>query len=551
MIKFLQILIFIAMCSSGLQAGAQHENQLEKLVLFADRDYCVSGDTVWFKVWLPERLKVKGNVVRVQLDGAANNLISGVACKNQNGWSEGFIPVPDSLSTGQYFLSAFLNSQRNLLDFETESISLIVYNRFEEQIEKLDGIQSEKTEKTANFNNEIQIETNKTDYQQRENVSIKININPELKIQNAVVNVALLDPLAAEIGGRFKFKVKSSSSVIPDFIENDGVVISGKVVNSLGVVQPHAVVILSITGDPPYFDYYFTGEMGDFHFFLKDATGMARIVLQVISESEEEFFIRHEENYLMRENGMIFQSKVLTREQSTCIADAIGGNFIHKLFYPGLGSAPGLFKMPARFAMPFYGTPSRRVVPDEFIDLPDFKEISRELLHGFQYRTKKDVVTFRMINQTQNAYFTDEPLRLINGIPVFKNSLFAGLKSTDIEYIDIVQKERIFGDLRFEGIISVVLRDKTNLWMAQQPGVALFNINCLQSEKKTSYLSPSVNLSNQPDIRRNYFWQIINPAESANIEFQLSDMKGKVEVSVEGITGDNELYKASKIIDVK
>lgn len=547
MIKFLKILAFCVICSSGVKAVAQ----TAKPVLFADRDYCVSGDTVWFKVWLPEQVKEQGNIIRVQLDGKANTLISGVACKNTNGWSEGFIPVPDSLSTGQYFLSAFLNAQRNLPDFETESISLIVYNRFAEKVDKLDAIQSGKNPEAENFNAKIQIETDKNNYLQRENVSLKIEVNPNLQIKNAILNVALVDPLAEEISGRYNFKIKSTDSLIPGFIENNGVVISGKVLSSLGVVQPHVVVILSIAGDPPYFDYYFTGANGDFHFFLKDAKGLARIVLQVVSGSEEELFIRQEENYLMRENEMEMHPKILKPEQTSFIADAITGNFVHKLFYPNQVFQPVFFEMPARFSMPFYGTPTRRVIPDEFIDLPDFQEISRELLHGFQYRVKKDVLTFRMINNSKNAYFDDEPLRLINGIPVFKNSLFSGLKSTDIEYIDIVQEERIFGDLRFEGIVSVVLRDKTNLWMAQQPGVAQFNINCLQPEKKPTYLLATETRVNQPDIRRNFFWQIVNPAGVENIQFKLSDMKGKVRISVEGITGDNMVYKSSKIIEVK
>jgi hypothetical protein len=94
--------------------------------------------------------------------------------------------------------------------------------------------------------------------------------------------------------------------------------------------------------------------------------------------------------------------------------------------------------MSSRFSVPFYGKPTIRVIPDEFIDLPDFREISREILPGFQYRIKNDEIIFRMFNRTQKLYFEEEPLRLINGIPVFNNDLFTGLKSTDINYIDLV-----------------------------------------------------------------------------------------------------------------
>ena len=54
---------------------------------------------------------------------------------------------------------------------------------------------------------------------------------------------------------------------------------------------------------------------------------------------------------------------------------------------------------------------------------------------------------------------------MLNGIPVFDNQLFINLKSTDISHIDLVQSERIFGDLILNGAIDVVLKDKSNVYM--------------------------------------------------------------------------------------
>ncbi len=541
----------LLLSTAFIQARTQNAPNDSKLTLFTDRDYCLSGDTVWFKVWLPEDLKPKGNVVRIQLSGKDNNLISTVAKQNTAGWSEGFIHVPDSLSTGQYFLTAFLNAQRNIPLLETESKTLIVYNRFEEQIQEVRCIGQENRLEETDFSQGIEIKTNADEFQSLEKVDVTIQFDQSLAIKNAMVKIALVDPLSSEIGGRYRFRAKSSNPVIPDFVENDGFLLSGKVVDAFGTAQKGAVVILSIADEPPYFDYYYTGAAGDFHFFMKDAKGMARIVLQVVSESDEEYFIRPEDDYLLLDFEDSFESKVLRASQSAFAQQAIIGNFIHKLFYPKTGSIRPNFEMPPRFPKPFYGTPTRRIIPDEYIDLPSFQEISRELLPGFQYRVRKGILTFRMMNARRNAYFDDEPLRLINGIPVFKNSFFSALKSTDIRYIDIVQEERIYGDLRFNGILSVVLNDQNNLWMAQQPGVAQFNVECLQQDYKPGYLSPKSPSANQPDIRQTYLWQHINPKSAENLQFRLSDLKGIVEIRVEGMTEEGGIFKASKIIEVK
>ena len=142
--------------------------------------------------------------------------------------------------------------------------------------------------------------------------------------------------------------------------------------------------------------------------------------------------------------------------------------------------------MPPRYSIPFYGKPENHIVPAEFTDLPNFQEISRELLPGVQYRNKNEEITVRIVNKKLGGFFDTEPLRLINGIPVFKNSLFSQLKSTEIHYIDIVQEQRLFGDLIFDGALAVSLNDKSNIWLAQQSNVFQFSVNCLQRDKTPS-----------------------------------------------------------------
>ena len=183
--------------------------------------------------------------------------------------------------------------------------------------------------------------------------------------------------------------------------------------------------------------------------------------------------------------------------------------------------------------------------------MPNFKEISRELIPGFQYRTRNDGVTFRLINTKQNKFFDDEPMRLLNGVPVFKNSLFTNLKSTDISKIEIIQDERIFGDLRFKGIIAVSLYDKSNNWMTQQPGIKQISIDCLQLDKRPNYIGLKSESTNLPDIRQVYFWEKMTPENLQNLTFNLSDLKGNVEISLEGYTDENVYFRTSKIIKVK
>ena len=157
----------------------------------------------------------------------------------------------------------------------------------------------------------------------------------------------------------------------------------------------------------------------------------------------------------------------------------------------------------------------------------------------------------RLLNINAESFFDKEPLRLINGIPVFKNSLIAMLKSTDIDYIDLVKRERIYGDLEFNGVLSVLLHDRSNTWIKQQPNVFQFTIPCAQISKIPSYVNGKVTETNLPDIRNNYLWEVMESGGSKNYDFYLSDIKGQVEICVEGVTNTQQTFKVSKIIQVK
>lgn len=545
-ITYILVLFWLLVTYSGF---AQTNLELSKLRLYTDRDYCLSGDSLWFKVWLPKSLEQNSNVAHIQLNSGNGGVITSVAALSKEQWAEGFVHIPDSLSSGVYFISAFLNEQRNL-NLKHRAKTLFVYNRFEEELKEMKVPEAAFISSVGPGENQVKINASNTTYSTRDKVVGTIEINSD-EIEHATLSAKLHDPLASPFAGEITFVASKEQSIIPAFAEKDGVLISGKVFNQDNSTQKNTLVLLSISSEPPYFDYCVSDENGGFNFFLKHATGDAEIILQAASSSNNAFVIRTELNSLNMDKELGIGTKILNPEQSKFISTIIQANFINKLFNSTRFTSGNTFQMPARYSVPFYGIPTTRVTPAEFFDLPNFKEISRELLNGFQYRTQNNDISFRLLNLNQGNFFSNEPLRLLNGIPVFKNSYFIDLKSTDINYIDIVQSERVFGDLQLNGVLSVSLVDKSNSWLAQQPGIFSFTIPCLQPEKQAKYSRPQKLNSGEPDIRQNYLWEKLPVTEDKKFEFYLSDLKGEVEITVEGVTKNNQVFKTSKIIEVK
>jgi hypothetical protein len=201
----------------------------------------------------------------------------------------------------------------------------------------------------------------------------------------------------------------------------------------------------------------------------------------------------------------------------------------------------------------FYGISDRRIVPSEFINLPDFSEISRELLPAAKFRRHENQFSFRIFDDLEHNYFEKSPLRLINGVPVFDDNLLYRLKSTDIRTIDLIYQERIFGDISFKGVIAIVLNENAGDWLSEQKNLCRFTIPCLQIPQASgNTIHPDPTPGNHfPDFRRVFLFQRAGISETQSFSFRVSDLKGTVVVKIEGITTDNEPFAITREILVQ
>lgn len=547
--KQLFFLLFSVLATTGYP---QTDTTGSRLYLFADRDYCVSGDTVWFKVAVKNEEKQKSNIVHVQLTNAENRLISEVIKKSENGWAEGFLYVPDSLSSGVCFLSAFLYEHSTIPGFTLVKKTVFVYNRFHKGLTEQE-VPSE-AQKVQTIDLPVSVRPDKKVYRPREKVSVILGLEAidAAEVSHVVARVHLRDEIAAKAGGHFYTEIVPLKTAVRGFKEKDGFIVSGKVTDrATGTAGENVVVLLSLINDPQYLDYCVSDSEGSFQFFLKNAVGEGEIVLQAVARHENEWNVEPGNNQLNVKAPVILKKRQLTKQQSQFIDEIIDGAFFEKLFAESYSVKSLEFSMPRRFEMPVYGYPYKRVVPGEFFDLQDFRQISRELLPGVQYRVRDDKTTLRLVDINNKVYLKNEPFILVNGIPVFNNRHLSPLGSTDIDHIEYVLEDRLFGDLRFNGVLAVYLKDESNTWLSRHPRFSRFSIPFLQPGRNPSGLKRKSEAGNLPDLRTVYFWQLMQPGEPKQIEFFLSDRKGLVEISVEGVTKNGEVFKISETIEVK
>ncbi len=197
---------------------------------------------------------------------------------------------------------------------------------------------------------------------------------------------------------------------------------------------------------------------------------------------------------------------------------------------------------------PFYGVPSEVIHPDLFIDLPDFTEISRELLPGVKFRAYNRIPTMQILNPATQNYFTDQPLVLLNGIPVQDLNVIKNLSSKDIDRIELCRSERFYGNLSFQGVVAIYSAKKD---YKQSSADDLVNLNMDAVQPDASVNAPGELSPNEPDLRKILLWKPnIRPDQTISIDFRTSDLKGNYVLIVRGRTRNGTLVLCEQNFEV-
>lgn len=536
----LSIFVIVFVCISEAQ---------DKIHLFPDRTSCISGDTIWFNAILFNQFSDNsGNVIHLQLDNLTNDHITkvSVVCKGNN--ADGYLPIPDSLSTGVYVLKAFTNLQKSNPEAVINQRLLVVYNRFESVINlvKVPELISD------NFENIPGISIN-TSQQSLKMMDVKIDLPENLcsEAMELIVTARLADPLADQLSsGWISSKIEDKAEPYMAVNENKGVVVKGRVYSKTdGTSRAGTTVLLSISDTLPYLDYCISDEQGRFFFYIRNAVGTGNLVLQELGDKTEDTGIELFQNFV-ETHSLSSNEKILTNEQRSYSTNVIKASYFNKFFYRSQSLAKDTFSIQKDFMYPFYGPPTESFYPELFVDLDNFAEISREILRGVQYRVRKGQASIRMFDYGTQSIFKSEPFKLLDGIPVQDPDFFSNMGTTKIKKVDVVFYKRFFGDLDFNGVLAVYSNNPTLGWVESLPGISLIRYACLQPKRKWNYSNQTTRYSNMPDFKKVLLRERLENIHSSNsFSFDISNIEGKLLIEVIIVCKDNGIYQSRKLFE--
>lgn len=529
-LKYLASLILIIF-SLVFEAEAKSDSWI-----VSDREVYVSGEYVLAKIFTPQNQNFK--VVSLSLTSIDGYPVANVNLSITNHQASGYLYLPDSLQTGSFLLTAYSSHFQKRSLFTKE---ILVLNRFENSEKELQITRAQLDSLIPDENNGIQMLELHPNYNQREQVNVRIQLDDVLKSKlDGELSIVVSESVPDWKPQMMAFENGLDNALL--LTEYQGVVMQGVVSDKkTGEPMEGATVFLTKADSIPYFDYYQTGEDGRFYFLLKKFYGSQSLVVKAEKEGENELLKISLDDQWMNQNIKIESESIkITDKFQNYFADAISAVTFNKIF-----KAQSLVLQETNYhtvyPFPFYGNPTVQVDPDDFFDLPDFNEISKELLLLVRFREHEGHYSLSLIDRGIGKFFPDPPLILLDGVPATVEQI-APLGTKDIDWIDVVPFQQFYGNKRFDGILAIYTKQLDASRIFTSDRVLKLNFETLQGESHLPDLSNSDD--HVPDFRQVLYWNPkLNVQDTMLFNFSTSDIKGRFKVQVNGRTKDGELIQ--------
>ncbi|MDZ7607898.1 MAG: hypothetical protein U5K79_20485 [Cyclobacteriaceae bacterium] len=199
----------------------------------------------------------------------------------------------------------------------------------------------------------------------------------------------------------------------------------------------------------------------------------------------------------------------------------------------------------------FYFSPDASYILDDYTRFIVMEEVMREYIAGVNVRKNKDGFHFMVIDIEKNLVYEDNPLMLLDGVPVFDADEIIALDPLKIQRIQTVNRRFGKGILDCQGIVNYTTYKGNLTGYTLHPGTLTFRYDAIQIptvSPEIKYTSATEKNSRTPDYRTTLCWipctSGLNMKEIPQ-EIFASDAGGDYELTI------NALTESGKVISIQ
>jgi hypothetical protein len=202
--------------------------------------------------------------------------------------------------------------------------------------------------------------------------------------------------------------------------------VKARVTGSAGQPVAGAVTYLSVSGSPFDLRTSITDDAGNAEYLLPSLPGSGQLIFQLDPRSNG--------------NARFEPSKPLYAIEKD------SGSYMQGYRYQDTSI--------------FYGAPDNSYVLDDYTRFATLEEVFREFIAEVKVTRQGNSFRLNVINRPFKVFFDNEPLVLLDGIPIFDVDKLMELDPLKLKKIDVIARKYYLGQLLNYGIVSLFSFDR-------------------------------------------------------------------------------------------
>ncbi len=378
--------------------------------------------------------------------------------------------------------------------------------------------------------------------------------SPEFYMSDDALAVQAADNLMLTHGWR-RFNWKSvlnneiSSAYIPEY---RGHLITGKIIDTDGNPAKGVTTYLSSPGKIIQLYGSRSNANGEIQYEVK-LTGEEKIIVQTDITKDSTYRFQINSPFSEKHSTYPIPAFNLTSSVATRLLNQSIGMQVQDIYFR---DKINRFAAPFKDSISFYGKPDETYKLDDYTRFPIMEEVMREYVPGVLVRKRRDGFHFIVLDKVNNTVFKEEPLILIDGMPVFDADRIIEFDPLKVKKLEVLDRQYYLGPLTFNGLVSYSTYTNDLAGFQIDPKSLSLNYEGIQLHRQ--FYSPQYKDEKQvnnhlPDQRYLLYWNpaiTIEKGKSIPVEFYTSDVNGTFQVTIEGMSKDGATTSSSHTITV-
>ena len=337
--------------------------------------------------------------------------------------------------------------------------------------------------------------------------------------------------------------------------EYTGHIITGKITDS-ATRKPltDVIVYLSVPGDRTQFYASSSDANGNIRFYTREAYGPGEVILQPEGFSVSSYNI--DINTPFQDQ---FSTKPLAALQlSSGFKNAIEQNSINaQVQRKFLADQLRIYNLPQTDSIAFYGRPDEKYLLDDYTRFTTMEEVLREYVSGVLVGRAKGKFHLNVIDVVNNRLFKDNPLVLLDGVPVHDMDRIMSYDPLKIRKLELVKRRYYYGPLVVDGILNFTTYKGNLPEFEVDSRAVILDYEGMQWQREfysPLYETEAQAASRLPDFRNLLYWcpDVITGKDGrAALTFFTGDVKGKYIGVIEGMSAGGKAGSSTFGFEVK